>query len=92
MVAQRVKPSTIQKTHHAPETLLRFPTPRVLLVTRRTGKKMLNREARVELGISADEFLRRLDSGYYANIEDEDLRHRIWRVRGLVPFVRRVKA
>ncbi len=92
MVAQRVNESAIQKNHPAAEEPLRFPTPRVRYVTRRYGKKMLNREARVELGISADEFLRRLDSGFYANIEDEDLQHRFWRVRGLLPFVRRVKA
>ncbi len=92
MVAQRVKASAIQKIHHAPEEPLRFPTPGVQYVTRRYGKKLLNREARIELGISGDQFLRRLDSGFYANIEDEDLRPRFWRVRGLLPFVRRVKA
>ena len=92
MVAQRVKASTIQKNHLAAETPLRFPTPRVRYVTRRHGKKLLNRAARIELGISADEFLRRLDSGYYANIEDDELYHRFWRVETMVPFVRRVKA
>ena len=92
MVAQRVDESAIQKNHPAAEEPLRFPTPRVRYVTRRYGKKLLNREARIELGISGEEFLRRLDAGFYKNIEDDDLYHRFWRVETMVPFVRRVKA
>lgn len=43
---------------------------------------MLDREARAELGISGEEFLRRLDAGEYDCCEHSDLRSTAWLLRG----------
>ncbi len=53
-------------------------------MTPESGRVMLNRLATKTLGISGDEFLRRLDEGEYDDSEEED----VFRLRMLAPFGR----
>jgi hypothetical protein len=53
-------------------------------VSAEDGRAMLNEQTRDKLGISAEEFLRRLDAGDYQNTEDES----VLRLVMLAPFGR----
>lgn len=48
------------------------------------GRKMLNEQTQDKLGLSRDEFLRRLDAGEYRDTEDES----VLRLVMLAPFGR----
>ena len=56
----------------------------VVEATREEGRAMLDRAAREELNISADEFLRRWDDGEYHDSHDPA----ITRLAMLIPFAR----
>lgn len=53
-------------------------------MTQDDGRRMLNEQTCDRLGITAEEFLRRLDAGEYQNTEDEQ----VLRLVMLAPFGR----
>lgn len=53
-------------------------------LSREDGRAMLNQHTRDRLGISVEEFLRKLDAGDYLNSDDED----VLRLVMLAPFAR----
>ncbi|MFT4041310.1 MAG: hypothetical protein QM692_24220 [Thermomicrobiales bacterium] len=61
--------------------------PRVL--TAKEGRERFDRQARRELGISGDEFLRRWDAGEFRPIPDTVEGRKIGRFVMLMPFARR---
>lgn len=81
MVAQRVKPTAVRK---------RTATPTVHFATRREGRMLFDNRVRARLGISGGEFLRRLDSGGYRDVDDATAR-KVADIQDLIPFVRVVK-
>jgi hypothetical protein len=56
----------------------------VVEVTREQGRAMLDRAARDELGISAEQFLAKWDAGEYEDADDPT----VTRVAMLIPFAR----
>lgn len=56
----------------------------VVELSRQEGKAMLDRAARQDLGISADEFLAKWDAGEYEDADDPA----VTRVAMLIPFAR----
>lgn len=57
---------------------------RVEEVSQADGLEMLNRQTLDKLGVSAEEFLRRLDAGEYVGTDDEA----VVRLAMLAPFAR----
>jgi hypothetical protein len=64
------------------------PVGRVRVLTRKEGREYFDREARKTLGISGDEFLRRLDAGEYREIPDDPEHWPIIRLSMLTGFAR----
>ncbi len=52
------------------------------------GRALFDREARLWLGLSGEEFLRRWDAGEYRNLPDTLEGRNVLRVIFLLPFVR----
>lgn len=67
-----------------PEEYQVRPAVTLTEVSRAEGRALLDRAARRDLGISGDEFLRRLDAGDYDGDEDPA----VTSVEMLVPFAR----
>lgn len=62
--------------------------PPVVQLTREEGRAFFDREARRMLGISGDEFLRRLDAGEFDGIDEDDFGRRAIELELSVPFAR----
>lgn len=62
--------------------------PGVTELTEEEGRALFDRAARRKLGISGEEFLRRLDAGEYRGCHP----HAVTELRMLEPFARRVTA
>jgi hypothetical protein len=59
-----------------------------LVTTREEAWKLFDQDARRELGISGEEFLRRWDNGEYQDIQDDREGWKVMRVAFLIPTVR----
>jgi hypothetical protein len=57
-------------------------------LTREEGRRFFDEQARKRLGISGEEFLRRLDAGEYQNIPDDPEHWPIIELSMLVDFAR----
>ena len=66
----------------------RNPVPGVHTATVEEGKRLFDYQARKELGISGDEFLRRWDAGMYENLTDSPEDWKVRRLVMLLPFAR----
>lgn len=74
-----------------PIRVRRAAVPGVHVLTWEEGKEIFDQEARQSLGISGEEFLRRYDAGDYRDETDMDVIHKVNRLVGIMPFVRRVR-
>ena len=90
MIETKQRPRT--RREHPIRVRPTFAHPRVHVVSEAEGKAMFDDEARHELGISGEEFLRRYDAGEFHDVTDMDRIHKINRVIMMIPFVRRVPA
>lgn len=62
--------------------------PEVVQLSYAEGRFFFDEKARSLLGISGEEFLRRLDAGEYDDIEEDEVGRKIVRLIMAVPFVR----
>lgn len=99
---QRTRRARTGPIHRGPTRVLRggrtreiwrdLIVPGVHFTSEKEGSFLFDCRARTELGISGDEFLKRLDAGEYDAITDMDEIHKVNRVIMLMPFVRRITA
>ena len=66
------------------------PGTRVLTI--KEGRALFDRQAKKELGISGEEFLRRWDAGEYSPVPDTAEGRKVGRLVMLMPFVGRTKS
>jgi hypothetical protein len=59
-----------------------------LVTTREEAWELFDQDARLQLGVSGEEFLRRWDSGEYRDIQDDREGRKVMRVAFLIPTVR----
>jgi hypothetical protein len=59
------------------------------VLSAKEGRALFDRRARLELGISGDEFLRRWDAGLYRPVPDTPEGRKIGRLVMLMPFAGR---
>jgi hypothetical protein len=66
--------------------------PGVHIATQQEGVALFDYQARTQLGISGEEFLKRWDAGEYAHPKDIEVASKVQRLAMLMPFARRTRA
>jgi hypothetical protein len=72
----------------AAEELSQLETDDEFFLTQEEGKRQFDEAARVWLGISGDEFLRRYDEGEYADLVESEDNRRIVDLYLMIPLAR----
>jgi hypothetical protein len=74
-----------------PREAWRDSVPGLHIASDAEGNRLFDYQARQQLGISGEEFLRRWDAGEYARLNDVEFARKVQRLAMLIPFACRTR-